>query len=220
MLKLSRMAGNDLTTLAISGKGAGQISRQQVADVALHLNPGGAVPAKAELSPQFIVSPITLYIGSEDRGFLDRVAAAGAMRLYQGKQLVLEHDLPGAAAAIALLRTCERAAMQSAGIDAEAWQSLRAAPRPLVELVKLVKVKDYPKEAVRARASGRVVVRLRVAPSGRPEACDYIFRSGHEALDQVTCKIMLERVRFHPAIGPDGKAASAPYVTKISWRTQ
>jgi TonB family protein len=218
-LALSRTPGNDLTTLAISGEGARRFSRQDTANVVLHLEPGGAVPAEAELSPEFIISPVTLYIRSEERSFLDRVAAARALRVQEGTQVMLDQDLTGLGAAILLLRDCERAGLQTAGIDAAQWQSLRAGPNPLIDLVKLVKVKDYPKDAVRARASGLVMVRLTVAASGRPEKCDYIVRSGHELLDRATCKIMLERARFQPAVGPDGKAVAAPYVTKIIWRT-
>ena len=219
VLGLLRTSGNDLTTLSITGEGAKRFSRQELADVALHLDPGGAVPAKAELTPEFIVYPVSLYIRSEDRGFLDRMAAARAMRLFQGKQVMLQHDLAGLGAAVVQLRSCERIGLEAAGIDVARWESLRAGPRPLVELIRLVRVKDYPREARRAGASGRVTVRLTVSASGQPAKCDYVARSGHEALDRVTCKILLERARFHPAIDSHGKAVAAPFVMKITWRT-
>ncbi|HEY0026651.1 MAG TPA: energy transducer TonB [Allosphingosinicella sp.] len=219
-LSLSRTAGSDVTTLSIVGEGAKRFSWTELAGVELDLDPGGRVAAKAELSPDFIAEHVSLYVRSEERGVLDRFAAARTLRINQSNQVLVEEDIRGVAAAIALLRDCERLALEGAGIDAEQWHSLRSAPRPVVELVKLLKVKDYPKEAVRARASGLVIVRLTVSASGRPTRCDYIARSGHEALDRVTCKIMLERARFLPAIGPDGNTVAAPFVTKINWRAQ
>jgi TonB family protein len=218
VLKLSRSPGNDFATLSITGPGAERFSRRALTEVVLHLDPGGDVTAKADISPGFL-SPTILSIRSEARDFPARVLAARAVRVRQGKQVKFELDLPDASAAIAQMRECERVGLQAAGIDAAHWQSLRAGPVPVGDLVNLVKVKDYPKEAVRAGASGLVMVRLTVAASGRPERCDYVVRSGHDSLDRVTCKIFLERARFRPAVGPDGKAVAAPFVTKISWRT-
>jgi TonB family protein len=72
---------------------------------------------------------------------------------------------------------------------------------------------------VAAGASGTVLVRVSVDATGKPSKCDWIARSGSEPLDRVTCKILMQRARFHPAVDASGKPAPGYFVTKMNWRT-
>lgn len=64
---------------------------------------------------------------------------------------------------------------------------------------------DYPRAAVRARASGTVFLRFVVAPSGRVSDCRVTRSSGNRDLDETTCSLIIRRFRYRPAIGPDGR---------------
>ena len=79
---------------------------------------------------------------------------------------------------------------------------------------------DYPLEAIRAGAEGRVRFTLEVDAEGRPLSCTVVESSGHAALDRTTCAVMLERARFAPARDSAGRAVPGTYSTHFAWRLQ
>lgn len=52
----------------------------------------------------------TSYVSDVDDALLDTVATAGSFQFYRGKQLLVDLDMTGFAAALAAMRACERAA--------------------------------------------------------------------------------------------------------------
>lgn len=76
--------------------------------------------------------------------------------------------------------------------------------------------RHYPMEARRNRIQGSVEVTLEVDDRGRVEHCKITKSSGSGLLDRETCRLLLKRARFTPAIGPDGSFAAQYYKT-ILW---
>jgi TonB family protein len=218
-LKLQITPGNGRASLSITGSGVGRVTGRQLKRMELWLDPGGAFPAEPiYLSSAYPEGPF-LSFGSEEPSMLDRLAQARSISVRVGARTLFDFSLPAAAQAVAALRACEHAGLVHHGIDPDAWRALRSVPRLTIPLLKLVRYQDYPKEAVAAGASGTVLVRVSVDAAGKPSKCDWIARSGSEPLDRVTCKILMERARFHPAIDASGKPAPSYFVTKMSWRT-
>jgi protein TonB len=69
--------------------------------------------------------------------------------------------------------------------------------------------RSYPREVLRAwPRGGRVFVAVRVQTDGRATDCKINRSSGNPIVDQWTCRLVEERVRFRPAVDGDGR----PYV--------
>jgi protein TonB len=77
---------------------------------------------------------------------------------------------------------------------------------------------DYPREALRHGWQGDVTVDMTVGIQGRVTGCTIIESSGHEVLDETTCKIVTDRARFLPARDSAGNPVESHYQTHINWR--
>lgn len=77
-------------------------------------------------------------------------------------------------------------------------------------LVRGITNRDYPPEIQRRwPAGGRIYLRLRVEPNGRPSRCDVMRSFGDPIADQWTCSLMMERGLFRPALDRRGSPVSA-----------
>lgn len=77
------------------------------------------------------------------------------------------------------------------------------ATRPVKIAGDLIEA-DYPKAGRAKRLGTAVIVLLTVAPDGHVSACRVHQSSGDPEADAVTCKLALERFRFHPALDQNG----------------
>jgi len=68
---------------------------------------------------------------------------------------------------------------------------------------------DYPADARRASAQGRVSVQVDVDASGRVVGCRVTASSGNASLDDATCRLAQRRGRF--TIQKDSKGNAQPY---------
>jgi len=85
-------------------------------------------------------------------------------------------------------------------------------PRPLIT------PDDYPSEAVSNHWQGNVVVDVTISPKGRVTACRVAKSSGHQILDDTTCKVVSQRARFKPATDQQGNAIETHLtLSPIGW---
>ncbi|MBB5712511.1 energy transducer TonB [Sphingomonas xinjiangensis] len=76
---------------------------------------------------------------------------------------------------------------------------------------------DYPKSSMRKNEFGVVGFAILVRPDGNPEKCEVIVPTRFEDLNQYSCRLLMRRARFKPAVGPDGKPAYGIYRSATSW---
>ena len=76
---------------------------------------------------------------------------------------------------------------------------------------------DYPKAAVRERASGTVFVRISVRADGRVSGCTVTRSSGNQALDQTTCTLIRSRFHYRPARNAQGLPIPSVEDTNFTW---
>lgn len=88
------------------------------------------------------------------------------------------------------------------------------------ELRRLFDADDYPTQALYQGDTGTVAIAIMVDELGKVADCSIIATSGVPVLDAQACAVILERGRFTPAIGPDGKPAKSGYVQRITWLTR
>ncbi len=76
---------------------------------------------------------------------------------------------------------------------------------------------NYPPAAIRAEAQGRVAANLSVGTDGRVSACSVTSSSGNSDLDETTCRIARNRVRFTPAKDDAGNPIASTYPLAVRW---
>ncbi len=81
----------------------------------------------------------------------------------------------------------------------------------------LVTNDDYPEEAIRNDEQGIVAFRLDIGSNGLPTGCSVTESSGSSMLDATTCRILMERARFQPARGANGKPTTDSFTSRVRW---
>ena len=143
-------------------------------------------------------------------------AKASEVRL-AGFAKPLAIPLKGADQAMAALRTCLDDKMKEWGIDATAYNALRAAPKDPSHFDWLTDA-DYPADAQANGLEGDAVVRLRIDTKGRVTDCAVMASSGSPTIDKVTCDKALHKARFTPAVGADGRPIAAVRTIRAKFR--
>jgi TonB family protein len=93
----------------------------------------------------------------------------------------------------------------------------RGGTRARANLASYVSDADYPPEAIIQGEEGLVAFRLDVEPDGSVKRCEITSSSGSAALDEATCRIMIERPRFVPARDYRGRAVRDRVSSRMRW---
>lgn len=101
---------------------------------------------------------------------------------------------------------------QTAAFAAEA-----KIPVPISDPGTWVTPDDYPVEAYRNKAEGVVIFLLAIGTNGTPLGCEITRSSGIKELDEATCRLVSERARFTPALGPKGVPTIGTYRNSVRW---
>ncbi|WP_454887043.1 energy transducer TonB [Sphingomonas oryzagri] len=78
----------------------------------------------------------------------------------------------------------------------------------------------YPTEALRHHWEGRVGFTVAIDPAGHASSCRITSSSGHSVLDEATCRNILARGRFKPAVDAGGNPIAAGYSSSVDWKIQ
>ena len=79
--------------------------------------------------------------------------------------------------------------------------------------------RDYPTPpgGRQARVGTEVIVRVTVGTDGRASNCS-VFRPSPDAeADRITCRLVVERLRFRPATDSAGNPVAAPFYWRQRW---
>lgn len=79
--------------------------------------------------------------------------------------------------------------------------------------------KDYPAEAQKNGREGNVRFEVDVGADGKPTACRIAKSSGTPSLDETTCRVVMARAKFSPAV-VNGKPVAAVYSDSTTWRLE
>lgn len=90
-------------------------------------------------------------------------------------------------------------------------------PTPRLPPANWVSSFDYPSVALRSQLSGRAAFRLVVDRYGFPRECVITETSGHQVLDDATCKTVMRRASFYPARDAEGNATTGSYAQAVRW---
>lgn len=157
-----------------------------------------------------------IVLGGLEGDFWEALRGADALQLMTGSWMRRQIALPRTDAAVAAERQCLSRVMRDWGLDEAALAALRE--RPVTTNMFGLESTDYPAGAAWNSRQGRVIVRIAVSVEGRATECAVVASSSSILLDEATCRVVLERARFRPAIGADGQPTAARIVGAVLWR--
>jgi outer membrane biosynthesis protein TonB len=152
-----------------------------------------------------------------DRAALDALPAAGEMAI-TGKGMIDERfAVPGIAAVLKSLDTCngDLRAHWNAGQAAAAQLTRRAAT--VTPLFRLISNSDYPQQALQEGEGGLSQIVLLVDEKGKAKDCMIEQTSGIASLDAMACGVFLRRAKFTPALDAAGKPTRDIFFSRIKW---
>lgn len=179
------------------------------------------------------------FVTAMEPSFEADFAAGSGLRIYLGGTLVDNLSLSGTGAAVARVRQCVahlRGVKQAAERERQRWahiaddpfkpatpgapapQSAATAAQPVKFLFGTITDYDYPVEAQRKGMAGTVAITLTVEPDARISKCSITTSSGHDLLDEETCKIAARRFRFAAAKDAAGKPIQGSFSRTITWK--
>lgn len=100
---------------------------------------------------------------------------------------------------------------------AEIPAALAIDPAPRGDPGSWVTSDDYRSTWILRGLEGTARFTLDVLPNGRVGACRITRSSGHNVLDEATCRLISRRARFEPARDPAGNATHGSYSSSIRW---
>ncbi len=105
-------------------------------------------------------------------------------------------------------------------VTAAAAPNLLARPPRSIRPESWISMEDYPARALRDAAEGNVRYRMTVGTNGRGRDCVVTISSGHEALDEGTCRLLEQRGLYEPARDAQGNAVDAQVAGIIEWKLE
>jgi TonB family protein len=105
----------------------------------------------------------------------------------------------------------ERQVLQALAGDEAASAAIadRRRPMPAGSPGRWFSPDSYPPDALRAGEEGRVRVRVAIDSNGSPIGCRVAQSSGHPALDNGTCGVVMAQGHFVPGTDGAGQAVAA-----------
>lgn len=93
------------------------------------------------------------------------------------------------------------------------------ATRPVLLSGSINDARDYPTPpgGRAARRGTEVVVRVTVGTDGRASNCTIYKPSPDPEADRITCELVIQRLRFRPAMDANGNPVAAPFYWRQRW---
>ena len=89
--------------------------------------------------------------------------------------------------------------------------------RPINDVQRWVTTDDYPRVAIRREEQGIARFKVEVDARGKVTDCSITRTSGSAALDEATCKNVIKRARFEPAIDKYVIKVPGTYSNSVNW---
>lgn len=209
--------------IVIGGKNLGQEYRHGRA--AVRLGPGNP-PIEGRFRSWRAPNNVARIVAIEvPRSALSQIAAAKELELSADRKNFRIRQT-GGVKALAALDICEANMIKAFSAGAETENDLEVDGPPVPgqsagfagNPARWITSNDYPMEAVRQRLDGTTGARWIVGTDGRVKKCLITARSDHPALDALVCKALVERGRYRPAIGADGKPVESVASRRVVWK--
>jgi len=146
----------------------------------------------------------------------DRLAEARTIEINASGELDQTFAIAPMRDVMATMKACIADLRAHWNIGAENEVTLRT--RAKANLARFLRDTDYPEMAALRRQGGVVEFVLLIDEAGKVADCTVTVPSGVPTLDAQSCAILVDRVKFEPAVGHDGKPAKDSAVSRITWK--
>jgi TonB family protein len=120
--------------------------------------------------------------------------------------------------ALAALRECSWDTIRSWGLDIAQQKSLTRRAYPTQAAYSWFSDDDYPGKMLIRGYEGIVNFRVLVDETGRATSCHIQSSTQPKEFDDVVCRVVMRRARFHPALDARGKPAKSYWRQTVTFR--
>ena len=145
----------------------------------------------------------------------EAAVTAIAFKMGFGKRYQLETGSMGPP--MAALRTCTDALIRSWGYDPAVLGNLRRPATPTTSITTWVRGDDFPEKAWMKGHNGLVKFRLDVDAAGVPQGCSVLYRTNPDDFADQTCKVIIQRAHFLPALDSKGLPVKSLFINNVRW---
>lgn len=203
--------GDDATQLLLVPERGAALPRG--IDSALLMPQGRSFPIRAAEQRRGAVQVLSIPgLPYELRGMLE---GATELQLRAGPEVRARIPVDQSRAAIAAHRRCTAEIARQWRIDEAGLAALRARPGSTNRLG--FRSSDYPDISVADRTQGRVILRITVTTGGRAADCSVVATSGDRYIDDRSCRVVMARARFTPALDAAGRPVAIASVFTVTW---
>lgn len=117
-------------------------------------------------------------------------------------------------APMTIMRDCTWNLVESWGLNVAQQKALMRMPYPK-NANAWFDADDYPSSMVASNKQGIVNFRLLIDPTGKPESCHIQVSTRPKEFDDVVCRGMMKRAKFHPALDAGGEPVRSFYQNTI-----
>jgi TonB family protein len=140
------------------------------------------------------------------------------VRLLADKKLDVVMLWSDGKAALAALQLCHDDLLKGWGVELDAIRASKSPPEPVGSPGQWITNNDYPRAEMVQQIEGTVTFQLKVNSTGAVEKCVILHSSNAAALDQLSCKLMMQRAKFTPALDANDQPITSFYVNRIRWQ--
>lgn len=227
LVRFTRYAPGDAFTLDLFGKPFGRLEGRN--NVRFAFGPSGSSREVLAFSATSASMPM-LMLGTTD--FLGREAQErvklpliGAekeaqiawLEVEMPEQPLLHIKLGSMVGPLRVMNTCMAGLVQSWGFDPDEQSKSPRHALPKNYPGNWITQNDYPADLVRQGASGMVVFRLDVDETGKATGCHIQQRTKPDSFADLSCKLLLKRAKFSPALNKMGTPIRSLYSNTIQW---
>lgn len=178
---------------------------------------GAAAPVQAKYRAYPVVGKDLRYFKAYlDNGLVDNAAQTSTISIYAPGEVSDAFAIPQLAPALHALDQCVVDLGQTWGVTAEQQKRIKSPAAPLRR--DYLRLSDYPASALEDSPSWRAQVRIAVDAAGKPRDCTPLKSSDGTNFAATTCKLLMERAAFSPAMDVDGRAVPSIYVYTVDWK--
>jgi hypothetical protein len=118
---------------------------------------------------------------------------------------------------LSAMRTCTADLIKTWGYDPAVEDKLTQPAQPVGSPAKWLRSDDYPVGSLTQGHNGLVRFRMDVDPSGQSTGCRVLYRTNPDEFADLSCKLLMQRARFTPALDAAGKPIKSYYINSIRW---